>query len=59
MANEKSIEVTDEMLQVGAEIIVEFEFGWASPQDFARRIYLAMEEQRCRQASQQCGSPID
>lgn len=43
-------EVTPEMLKAGAEIIAEFEFGWASPQDFARRVFLAMEALRPRGA---------
>ena len=48
MVENKSIEITPEMLEAGADIIAEFEFGWASPQDFARRVYLAMEEQHRR-----------
>lgn len=40
-----SVEITPEMIEAGASIISEFEFGWASPQDFARRVYLAMQAQ--------------
>src|SRR5262245_32532833 len=50
-----SCEVTQEMMDVGAEIISQFEFGWGSPRDFARRVFLAMAEKSPRPISEQSG----
>ena len=42
MSEKKEITVTPEMADAGAAILVDFEWGWADPEDYAVRIFRAM-----------------
>jgi hypothetical protein len=51
------VEITPEMVAVGADVLGDFDSGHNSPRDFARRTYLAMESARvgCAPADRQLG----
>ena len=34
--------ITVEMMEAGADVLVQFEWGWADPEEYAARIYRAM-----------------
>ncbi len=38
----EKFEISPEMIEAGADILVQFEWGWADPEEYAARIYRAM-----------------
>ena len=40
------VKITPEMLDAGVEILFDSEWGWTNPREFARRLYLAMDQHR-------------
>jgi len=46
MSDHGPVKITPEMLDAGVEILFDSEWGWMNPREFARRLYLAMDEHR-------------
>jgi hypothetical protein len=44
--SEGPVEITPTMMEAGANVLTDFDWGWSNAKDFARRIYLAMEAER-------------
>ena len=37
-----SVKITPEMIEAGVDILMEFDYGWSSPREYAARIFTAM-----------------
>jgi hypothetical protein len=44
--SDRAVKITPEMLDAGVEILIDSEWGWTNPREFARRLYLAMDQHR-------------
>lgn len=36
------IEVTPQMIEAGADLLMQFDWGWSNPDDFAEKIFRSM-----------------